>query len=571
MPNIVFLDIKNFRTIKNLQWWPNHGTNCLIGAGDSGKTTVLDALDLCLSARRNIAFSDYDFFNADVSQPIAITVGLGALEASLLSVDSYGEYFAGVDPVSKKFEQEPGSGLETVLVLQMKVEKDLEPQWRLCSTRAEEKGLERNLRWEDRQAISPVRLGEHTDWHLSWRRGALFERLSDEKLGLNEGLSDAARQARSDFGQLANAELTKTLETVKRSAETLGVPIGDKVQALLDAGSVKFGTGAISLHGSDNVPLASLGTGSKRLLVAGLAKEVTSSASIALVDELETGLEPHRIRSLLNALGAKSTDKRQQVFATTHSPVVLRELDHSQLTILRQDNDGKHFPVAPTEAAQGVLRGHSEVFLGNRVVVCEGLSELGFIRGMDLRMCDQGAVSYEALGTVATNAGGASNVLRPAEEFLRLGYPTAIFMDSDKPIAMEDENRFKSNGGMIFRWPSNWALEDAVFHSVPAHVIVALLDYAQSLPSGLKIDDHIRSASAGNFGFADARRWATTGEINQNAIMQLGLAARSGGWFKQVAPYEHMVRYILSPDWITLDANLTNTADGLLNWATDAR
>lgn len=395
----------------------------------------------------------------------------------------------------------------------------------------------------------------------------MFERLSDEKLGLNAGLSDAARKARSDFGQMANAELTQTLEAVKKSAESLGVPTGSRVQALLDAGSVKFGTGAISLHGSNNVPLASLGTGSKRLLVAGLAKAVASSASIALVDELETGLEPHRIRSLLNELGTKSKDNRQQVFATTHSPVVLRELDHSQLAILRRDNNGKHNAIAPTEAAQGVLRGHSEVFLGSRVVVCEGLSELGFIRGMDRYLCGKGASSYEALGTVATNAGGASRILAPAEEFLRLGYPTAIFMDSDKPLAPEDETRFKNNGGVVFRWPCNWALEDAVFQCVPPHLTVALLDYAQSLPSDEKIDDHIRSASNGAFGFTEARYWATTGEINQTTSVTLGLAARTGKWFKRIAPYEHVVQNILSPHWSSLNVNLTKTANDLWNWA----
>lgn len=571
MPNIVSLDIKNFRVIQNLSWFPRDGINCLIGAGDSGKTTVLDALDFCLGARRNIAFSDYDFFNVDTSQCIVITVALGALEDALLNIDRYGDYFAGFDPVNKKFEAEPGNGLEPVLIVRMTVEKDLEPQWRLYSKRAEERGLERNLSWEDRQAISPVRLGEHTDWHLAWRRGALFERLSEEKLGLNAGLSEAARKARSDFGQLANAELTKTLETVKQSAEGLGVATGGKVQALLDAGSVKFGTGAISLHGANNVPLASLGTGSKRLLVAGMAKAATSSASIALVDEIETGLEPHRIRSLLNELGTKSRNIRQQVFTTTHSPVVLRELDHSQLTILRRDREGKHIAIAPTEVAQGVLRGHSEVFLGNRVVVCEGLSEVGFIRGLDQSFCRQGATSYETLGTVATNAGGASSVLRPAEEFLRLGYPTAIFMDSDKPLTPEDETRFKSAGGSVFRWPSNWALEDAVFQCVPPQVIVMLLEYAHSLPSGAKIDDQIRSASNAAFGLADVKYWAETGEINQNTAAILGLAARRGEWFKRVAPYEHVVRNILSPHWSLLDVNLTKTATDLWKWAANVR
>lgn len=251
--------------------------------------------------------------------------------------------------------------------------------------------------------------------------------------------------------------------------------------------------------------------------------------------------------------------------------MVLRELEHSQLTILRLDSSGKHTAIAPTEAAQGVLRGHSEVFLGNRVVVCEGLSELGFIRGMDRHFCSQGASSYEAIGTVATNAGGASRVLGPAEEFLRLGYPTAIFMDSDKPLATEDENRFQNNGGVVFRWPSNWALEDAIFQCVPPQVIVALLDYAQSLPCREKIDDHIRSASSGQFGFDNARHWAVTGEINQSTTALLGLAARSGEWFKRIAPYEHLVQNILSPNWTALNANLTNTANALWNWAANVR
>lgn len=34
-----------------------------MGPGDSGKTTILDAIDLCLGARRNVSFSDTDFWS----------------------------------------------------------------------------------------------------------------------------------------------------------------------------------------------------------------------------------------------------------------------------------------------------------------------------------------------------------------------------------------------------------------------------------------------------------------------------------------------------------------------------
>jgi putative ATP-dependent endonuclease of OLD family len=569
LPKIFYLNIQNFRSLKKFSWKPRHGMNCLIGFGDSGKTTILDAIDYCLGARRSAQFCDYDFHNTDTTEPIKILVAMGALEPSLLSMDAYGDYFCGYDVAAGRFEEEPGHGLETCLVLRLKVEKDLEPQWSLLSKRAKAKGIERNLRWEDRQSSSPLRLGDHPDWHLAWRRGALFERLTDEKLALNEGLSDAARKARADFGSTANKELTDSLDVVKKAADELGVPTAGAVNALLDANSVKFGTGAIALHDANNIPLSSLGTGSKRLLVAGLARRVATSASIALIDEFETGLEPHRIRSLLNTLGAKDAEAAQQVFATTHSPVVLRELDHTQLTLLRfNKTTGQHEVYFASESAQGLLRSNPEAFLAQRVIVCEGKSEMGFIRGFDQHSCGRGNVSMEALGTVLVDGGGANKVLSPANELLRLGYNVSIFMDSDVPLEAADEHAFVSSGGAVFKWPKNYALEDAIFRCAPGPVIAELLDYACSLPNGDKVDAQISTASKNQFNLALAKMQATTNTLPPEHAVTLGQAARSGaGWFKKVAPYEHIAKNILAPQWGSLHTDLTRITNSLMDWA----
>lgn len=50
MARIRKIEIANFRGIQQLVWCPSPGINCLIGTGDSGKSTVLDAIDLCLGA-----------------------------------------------------------------------------------------------------------------------------------------------------------------------------------------------------------------------------------------------------------------------------------------------------------------------------------------------------------------------------------------------------------------------------------------------------------------------------------------------------------------------------------------
>lgn len=63
MARIRRIDFSNFRGIQRLVWCPAPGINCSIGPGDSGKATVLDAIDLCLGARCNVKFSDADYRN----------------------------------------------------------------------------------------------------------------------------------------------------------------------------------------------------------------------------------------------------------------------------------------------------------------------------------------------------------------------------------------------------------------------------------------------------------------------------------------------------------------------------
>ena len=86
-----------------------------------------------------------------------------------------------------------------------------------------------------------------------------------------------------------------------------------------------FSGGAITLHEEDGVPLSGLGVGSMRLLIAGLQRRAAAQSSILLVDELEYGLEPHRIIRFLGSLGAKERHAPLQAIMTTHSPVALRE------------------------------------------------------------------------------------------------------------------------------------------------------------------------------------------------------------------------------------------------------
>ena len=58
---ILRLVIKNFRGIEKLTWYPKPNVNILLGGGDVGKTTVLDALALLLSPTNTTSVADTDY------------------------------------------------------------------------------------------------------------------------------------------------------------------------------------------------------------------------------------------------------------------------------------------------------------------------------------------------------------------------------------------------------------------------------------------------------------------------------------------------------------------------------
>ena len=203
--------IENFRCIAELEWTPSPGINCLIGPGDTGKSSLLDALDFCLGARRTIQFTDADFNGLDVTKPITITITIGELDDALKNLDVYGLFLRSLDRETGKIEGEPEHGRETVLSLRLTVGSDLEPVWSLVSERAVAQGQSRYLSWADRVRLSPARIGAVADHHLGWRRGSVLNRISDERADASAALARAAREARAAFGDQAEIQLGQTL------------------------------------------------------------------------------------------------------------------------------------------------------------------------------------------------------------------------------------------------------------------------------------------------------------------------------------------------------------------------
>jgi putative ATP-dependent endonuclease of the OLD family len=558
------IEIKHFRGIEHFAWLPGEGINCLIGPGDSCKTAILDAIDLCLGARRNVPFTDADFHELDVDTPISITVSIGDLGDSLKSLEPYGLYVRGFVRETGAIEDEPEKSSETVLTINLTVGSDLEPIWTLVSERAKAQEQSRNIAWADRLKIAPTRLGAISDYNLGWRRGSVLNRLSEERADASAALAKAARDARAAFGDQAEKQLSETLGIVAATAAELGVPVGKGVRAMLDAHSVSFSGGTISLHSDSGVPLRGLGVGSTRLLIAGLQRRAATEASIVIIDELEHGLEPHRIVRLLGSIGSKDKPAPLQAFVTTHSPVALRELSGLQLTVIRK-SEGSHSAklVGDADDVQSTIRLYPDAFLAPSVIVCEGASEVGLLRGLDQHRTSGGRLSMTALGVGLIDAVGVDKIYKRATCMLELGYRVATLRDDDVKPNAEDEAKFDMLGGNVVCWQAGRKLEDELFMNLSSRAIDELVEYAVELHGVETIDRDLSLASGGKFSYADL----VAGD-DEELRTALGKASsrRKAGWFKSVSWMEEAARGIIGPDLDECDTGFAKEIERLFEW-----
>ncbi|GAA3299286.1 ATP-dependent nuclease [Glutamicibacter nicotianae] len=427
------ISIENFRGIKCFKWRPTSSFASLIGPGDSGKSTVLDALELAFSPRWSHVFTDNDFYTCSISErdsvdEIIIQVTVVDPPQELLRIDSFMAYTRGVDSESGAIVDEPDSE-SPALTVELRVDRSLEPVWQVVADR---QATPAPLRSSHRASFGVIRIGGEARADLRWSRTSGLLRMTNEndQKPVGQKLVEAARAAKqataSSFEELI--DVTDQVTTVARSLRAIhGVT---PLTAALNADTLQIKEGSVSLHQND-VPLERYGLGSRRLTSIAVQLVNAVHARVLLIDEIESGLEPHRIRHLLLQLKKNLNENPSltQVFATTHSPVVLRELQSTELAVIRRNTTGMTEANIPGSEMQGVLRKNAEAFLAPAVLVCEGITEQGFTKGV-LAHAERNGFEFLAEATTA-DAGGEKKVTEYANAFARLGYKTGAFYDHD--------------------------------------------------------------------------------------------------------------------------------------------
>ena len=389
------VEIERFRGINKLDWTVDGNFVCLVGAGDSTKSTILDAIELALSPRWNLMFDDSDFYNGDIEKGISISVTIGQLDEKLLKESKFGLETRGWK--EGKLNDEPEDDDELVLTINLSVDQSLEPVWMIFNNRSSEN---KRISSYDRQSFNVARLGGFIDRHLSWTKGSVLSQLTGDIEGLSGLLAEANREARKSFNPGEVSKLQTAANQVQELGKGIGIASKDKYCPGLDVQATTVNVGGVTLH-DGKVPVRRAGMGTRRLLISAIQKELAKQGAITLVDEVEYGLEPHRILHFLKALKLCKKDNGQ-VLMITHSPVVVTELEAENLRIVRSVKDGVIDVKKIDGEIQDIVRRSSYAFLGRKLIVCEGRTEIGFCNSLDSWWHSQDKESFGYLGGSST-------------------------------------------------------------------------------------------------------------------------------------------------------------------------
>jgi putative ATP-dependent endonuclease of the OLD family len=474
-PIIYRLTIELFRCIKTLSWRPAKGVNVILGGGDVGKTTILDAIGLLLSPTNPATVADTDYHGRSIETGFSIEAIVSLPSESGINQQTKPSWpwdWNGSDAIVPSIEGDDAIKGEPVYRLRVRGTEDLELVYEIVQPDGNADNLSVGLR----RSIGIVRLSgdDRNDRDLRLVQGSALDRLLSDR-ALRSRL--ATELAKSDVTEQLTDDKKDALKALDQVFQARNLP--DELDLAMTGGQGLSITALIGLTAKRDgvqLPLASWGSGTRRFAALAIAEQNQGEAPITLVDEVERGLEPYRQRALMDSLlGGQS-----QVFVTTHSPSAISAASGASLWYI--DHTGKIGQLASAEIT-GHRESDPETFLARLAVVAEGATDFGFA-GVLLEKAFES--SLQKYGVHLTDGGGHEATLGLLEALAAGGLRFAGFADDEGKHPTRWQNLAQKLDKLLFRWKSG-CIEQNVIGIVPDDKLEALLTDTEGKKSGLRL------------------------------------------------------------------------------------
>lgn len=419
--------IERYRGIRQLTWCPGPGLNCLIGPGDVGKSTMLDAIAVALSAAPGRVASEHDYFEGDVANGFRIEVLLGKLDDEVLSAWPAAPLWTWWAD-RKTVQADPDPGGEGVLCVRANGSEDLEIDHVVVDPSEGEFPLPPSKR--QKFGLSTMGSAATAYRELRMSRGSLLSRNVDPE-HLRSLVTEAVQATRDNF-KPSEAVTTRVTE-VSEALQAIAPGTGELDLALLSPrGQNMLGLiGLFARRGEVEVPLANAGLGTQQLALFTLAQLLIGSPPLFVIDEIESGLEPFRQRDLVARI-RKAIGLDGQAFVTTHSPAVIGEMATDELHRLAPPLGGTTRVDALPNGLERVRQEDPEGLLCRLPVVVEGQTELGLLEPLLEERAQCRGTTLGALGLRLIDGGGQPQVFTVTDALRNAHQRFGAFLDTEK-------------------------------------------------------------------------------------------------------------------------------------------
>ena len=474
---------------------PNHAV--LIGDNNTGKTTILEALDLVLGPdrlNRTPPIDEHDFFQGKYIPVIGVGAA-GAASVAAQTVDDngnamngenagpqgpridievtitdlaedqrarFGDYVEFWDKSTDTFYDKPDpAGVDATTITEaLRVafrgwydpeEDDFEGKTWFARSLIEDEGGAMPFSKKDKQNcgflyLRSLRTGSRA---LSLERGSLLDiilRLKEVRPRMWEDTISTL----SSYSVASAPELgiSGVLESISKSLEKYvpkewGVEPHLKVSNLTREHLRKVITAFIATgEGSHAAPFYRQGTGTINMLVLAMLSQIAEDKQnvIFAMEEPETAIPPYAQKRIVREIRKLAS----QTLFTSHSPYVLEEFSLDETVVLARDAAGilSQSPIAlpncvkPKRYRQEFRTRFCEGLLTRRILIAEGATEASAFPAVCQRLAEINPETYsslEALGICTIDAGGQSNIPQMAKFYGDLG--KRIFTICDKQSA----------------------------------------------------------------------------------------------------------------------------------------
>jgi putative ATP-dependent endonuclease of the OLD family len=471
--------IENYRGIRNAELMlPDHAV--LIGDNNTGKSSVLEAIDLALGPdrlSRRPPVDEHDFYQGKylvVVKPEApggvapadapkITVGVTITN---LSPEQHARFGANVEwlntSTGKFYEEANPAGVdagEINAALRVTFIGEYDPEeddfvGNTYFTRSlSEEETPTPFSKKDKQHcgflfLRSLRTGSRA---LSLEHGSLLDiilRLKEIRPQMWEGTIGAL--AGFDVASDPALGISGVLESVDKSLKKYvprewGLKPHLKVSNLTREHLRKVVTAFIATGAGDHAaPFFRQGTGTVNMLVLAMLSQIAEDKQnvIFAMEEPETAIPPYAQKRIVHELRKLSA---QSLF-TSHSPYVLEEFSLDETIILSRSDDGE-LSQAKIELPESVKHKRyrqefrtrfCEGLLSRRVLVAEGATEATSFPVAARRLSELNPATYaslEALGVCVIDGGSETQIADLADLYKSLGKKTFAICDKQTDLA----------------------------------------------------------------------------------------------------------------------------------------